>query len=160
MWPWALLLLLVPPGKRSSSAPAMHFDRDSVIVRLLAGDVVGQLYTRPRLGWSVTKGAAVLAQGTGDGETVEPARPLLEAFAAATEGLPITAYFSEGGRVLTIAVYRIEGERASLWGWTATDGAHVSNGLEDSRGRALLAALDRAEDGPAGEELEGTGTDG
>lgn len=159
MWPWLLLLLPFGFAKKSASTPSSgtklpaSFDASSVVVRLVAGEVIGELYLRPRVGWYVSKAGSVVAQGTSS-NTAEPARPLLEAFADASPGLAVTAYFSAADHVLTIAVYRLQSSDGERWGWTATDGVQVANGLEDSRGRALLAALDRAEAGPTGGELE------
>ncbi len=171
MWWLALLPLLLAKKKdasASSSSPALTLDADSVLARFTAGAVMATLYARPRPTWRVVKVTGeILAQGTARtaGELVIP---MLEAFTDATQGLPIQAQMLDGDRWLSIFVFPLDledvvhthGSFVQLWGWSFTDGvATVSGEPQDSRGKALLAAMARIEDGPPAAE-QGTGTDG
>lgn len=150
---WLLLLALPLLGrKRGAAAPAFTPDPDSMLARFTAGATTASIYSRPRPSWRVIQESSdseeifVLAQGTGK-NIAEIMRPMLEAFAEATTGRSISAYMFDRDRWLTIFVAPANAD-ASSWAWSITDGVQSVNGTpEDSRGRALLAAIARVNEG-------------
>jgi hypothetical protein len=135
----------------SSSSSSRAVDVDSEAGRFVAGDIEGTIYSLPRPSWRITRGGTVVDQGTGPA-LFDVMRPMLESFAAKTEGRSVVAYIPRAldnglPGIVTLAVFPVGVGVGESWAWTITDGAQAANGFAPTRGAAILAAMDRALNG-------------